>query len=95
MDEQLRDYIGTPAQTPPVVCEREIVAELARREKRLHLILLSVAGLLWTALLYCFAFMVGLKNRDAGVAMLVAISVGCTCAGCFAGLVMKFRKVEW
>ena len=92
MDEMLSGYINNQTQAPPVVNERIIINELARRWKRLYLVLLSLAGFLWTALLYHISFMVGRENQTAGIALLTAISVGYMCAGCFAGIVMKFRK---
>ena len=93
MDEKLDGYINSQPQTPPVITEREIVNELAQRRKRLHFILLSLSGLLWAVALYSVSFMVGRQNQVIGISLLTAISVGYMCAGCFAVIVIKFRKV--
>ena len=93
MDEKLSGYINSQPQSPPFINERHIVQELALRKKRLYIIMVSLAGLLWTLLLYTVAFMVGLENQTAGIALLTAISIGYICAGWFAGMVLKFRKV--
>ena len=93
MDEQLSGYFGCQSHQPPFISERQIIKELAQRRKRMYLILFSLAGLLWTLLLYTVSFVVGRENQTAGILLLTAISIGYMCAGCFAGIVIKFRKV--
>ena len=93
MDERLSGYINNQIHEPPLVNERQIAAELARRGNRVYLILLSVTGLLWTMLLYVVSFTVGKENQTAGIVLLTIISVSYICAGWFAGIVIKFRKV--
>jgi uncharacterized membrane protein len=94
MDERLSSYINTQTQPPPLLSERKIVYELARRRKRLYLVMLSLAGLLWAILFYWFSFRVGRQNLTVGLALLAALSMGYICAGCFAGAVIKIRKVS-
>ena len=93
MDDKLSAYINRQMQEPPIIDERQIFNEIAQRRKQMYLILLSLAGLLWTMLLYAVSFMVGRENQVIGIAMLTIISVGYMCAGWFAGIVIKFRKV--
>ena len=92
MDEKLSGYINSQAQKPPAISEAAIVRELAWRERRKTLVMLSLAALLWTTLLYGYAFVLGRENQAAGIALLCAISVGYIGAGCFAGIILKFRK---
>lgn len=94
MDERLSGYINTHIQQPPVLNERIILLELERRKKRLHLALLSLAGLLWAILFYWLSFKVSRENQAFGLAMLVMLSVSYMCAGCFAGVIIKLRKVS-
>ena len=94
MDERLSSYINTQTQPSPPLSERIIVHELARRRKRLYLVLLSLAGLLWAILFYWLSFRVGRENQTMGLALLTALSMGNICAGCFAGAVIKIRKVS-
>ena len=91
--EKLDGYINSQEDTPPVITERQIVEIVAKRQKRMAVTLLSLAGLLWTLVLYSFSFLVGRENQTAGIILLAALSVGYICAGCFAGIVLKFRKV--
>jgi hypothetical protein len=93
MDEKLYSYFGGQTDNPPYISEREIVRVLEQRRKRLSLILLSLAGLLWTIALYAVSFVLDRENPTLGVTLLCAISGGYICAGCFAGIVIKFRKV--
>jgi len=93
MDEQLKGYINSQASAMPVINERKLVEELEKRKKRLYLILFSLAGLLWAIALYSVSLLVDTENQTAGITLLIAISVGYMCAGCFAGIVVKFRKV--
>jgi hypothetical protein len=93
MDKKLNFYFGYQAENPPYISEREIVRVLEQRRKRLLTILLSLAGLLWTIALYAVSFVVGWENQTLGISLLCALSGGYICAGCFAGIVIKFRKV--
>ena len=92
MDEKLSGYINNQMNEPPVLDERRLVAELARRTKRMHLILLSLSSLLWAMLIYVVSLLVSMENQTAGIVLLAATSVGNVCAGCFAGIVIRFRK---
>jgi hypothetical protein len=92
MDESLNGYMNSQPGVPPVITERQIAAVLARRARRASTILLSLASLLWTVLLYGYAFVLGRENQAAGIALLCVLTLGYICAGCFAGIVMKYRK---
>ena len=92
MDERLDRYINSQAPEPPAVSAAAIARELARRTRRMSTILLSLAALLWTVLLYSYAFVLGRENQAAGIALLCVLTLGYICAGCFAGIVMKYRK---
>ena len=93
MDKRLNAYINSQTCTQPVITEQKIANELAQRRKRLYLILFSLAGLLWAIALYSVSFIVCKENQAAGIALLSVIFIGYMCAGCFAGIVIKFRKV--
>ena len=94
MDERLNGYINSLEHRPPAVSENKILKELARRRKRMELILLSLAGLLWTLALYAVSFRIGMENKTLGIAMLCVISAGYMCSGFFAGIVLKYRKAD-
>jgi hypothetical protein len=93
MDEKLGAYLGSTVATPPLLTERKIVQLIEQRRKKRVMIWLSLAGLLWMLALYAVAFMVSLQNQTVGILLLAALSIGYICAGCFAGTVIKFRKV--
>jgi hypothetical protein len=93
MDDKLNHYINSLAETPPCISERQIVKQVEQRRKKLTLILLAVAGLLWTLTFYAASFVVGREYPSWGIAMLAAISGGYILAGSFAGIVIKLRKV--
>ena len=93
MDERLGRYVNSQTQAPPIVSEAAIARELARRARRASTILLSLAALLWTVLLYGYAFILGRENHAAGIALLCFLTLGYICAGFFAGIVLKYRKV--
>jgi hypothetical protein len=94
MDDRLKAYLAQEASNPPRIDQRQIIETLQRRRKRLSLILLSLAGGLWAVLLYAAAFWVGRQcDSHAATMMLLGLSLSYVCAGCFAGVVVKYRKV--
>jgi hypothetical protein len=93
MDEKLGSYFNAEPGRPPFISEKQIERQLEQRRKRRSLIWLSLAGLLWTLTLYAIAFGFGQRNAIWGVALLTAISASYICAGCFAGIVIKLRRV--
>ena len=93
MDEKLRGYINQPDGTPPTIAQARLAERAERDRKRMALVLLSLAGLLWTLVFYGVCFAIGRDNPAAGIALLSAMSAGYMGAGCFAGIVMKLRKV--
>jgi hypothetical protein len=94
MEDKLKAYLQSETVKPPRVSENQIIETLSKRRKRLSIIMLSFAGALWTALLYAAAFWLGKEvSPDITTVMLLLLSLGYICAGCFAGIVVKFRKV--
>ncbi|MDR0913571.1 MAG: hypothetical protein LBM65_00135 [Oscillospiraceae bacterium] len=94
MEDKLKAYIQTQAASPPKINERLIIKTLQKRRKRFSLIMLSIAGTLWTILLYSAALWVGKEfSQNIAIFMLFCLTLGYICAGCFAGIVVKFRKV--
>jgi hypothetical protein len=96
MDDRLKAYMAQEAGSPPRIDEARIAAMLAQRGKRLSLIMLSLAGALWALLLYAAAFWVGKRiDPRAAAVLMLCLSLSYVCAGCFAGLVVRCRKVGY
>jgi len=93
MDEKLSGYMNSQIYKPPAISESKIINELGKREKRMSLVLLSLAGLLWTAALYILSFRVGIENHALGITMLCTISIGLMCSSLFAGITLKYKGV--
>jgi hypothetical protein len=93
LDEKLNGYINSHKQFPPVITERQIVETVAGRQQRMAIVLLSLASLLWTLVLYGFSFLIGRENQAVGIALFFMISLGHMSSASFAGIVLKFRKV--
>lgn len=92
LDERLNRYINEPGYFPPAITEGEIVAALNQRRKRMSIILLALAGLLWALVFYGLAFRVGMEDRSAGIVLLFITSIGYMCAGALAGILLHIRK---
>jgi hypothetical protein len=96
MEDKLKAYLQATDEYPPHISEKKIVRTLADRRKRFSIIMLSFAGALWTILLYAAAFWLGKEvSTDICKAVLLCLSIGYICAGCFAGIVVKFRKADF
>jgi len=95
MDEKLERFFAETGSQPPFITERIIEAELSERSRRLSFTLLSVAAFLWSALNYCVAVLIWRQNETRGIVVLAGMTVAYICAGLFAALVLKFRKVVY
>jgi hypothetical protein len=93
LDEKLNGYINNHKQIPPVINERRIVETVAGRRQRTAIVLLSLASLLWTLVLYGFSFLIGRDNQAAGIALFFIISIGHMGSALFVGIILKSRKV--
>ncbi|MDR0890221.1 MAG: hypothetical protein LBM28_06225 [Oscillospiraceae bacterium] len=94
MDDKLGAYFQSAAENPPRINEQQIAETLSLRRKRFSIIMLSLAAGLWALLFYAAALWVGGKvNPDIAKAMLLGMALSYICAGCFAGIVVKHRKV--
>jgi fatty acid desaturase len=96
MENKLKSYIQMESERPPVITQAQIIETLDTRSKRFSVIMLSIAAALWTMLLYATAFWVGSEvSTYMATVMLFGITLGSISAGCFATIVIKFRKVGY
>ncbi|MDR1002153.1 MAG: hypothetical protein LBL82_02640 [Oscillospiraceae bacterium] len=96
MDDKLKAYIQNEAEYPPRINENRIIELTEKRRKRFSLIMFSVAAALWTLLFYAATLWVGREiDAECAAYMMLCLSLSYICAGCFAGIVVKLRKVGY
>jgi hypothetical protein len=96
VEDKLKAYLQTEGEGPPFISEKQIFETMEKRRKRFSIMMLSIAAALWSVLLYGAALWVGSKiNQGIAVLMLLGLSIGYICSGCFAGIVVKFGKFSF